>query len=66
MSTFSQYMQDGQQKVLSVTHPITVAPLAVGDSSYPKARRPSLLGADAVNSRRFVSDSVVPQATVPR
>lgn len=62
----ARYMQDGQQKVLSVTHPITVAPLAVGDSSYPKARRPSLLGTDAVNTRRFVSDSVVPQATVPR
>lgn len=62
----ARYMQDGQQKVLGVTHPITVAPLAVGDSSYPKARRPSLLGADAVNARRFVSDSVVPQATVPR
>ncbi|KAG8924433.1 hypothetical protein FRC01_011518 [Tulasnella sp. 417] len=62
----ARYMQDGQQKVLSVTHPITVAPLAVGDSSYPKARRPSLLGTDAVSARRFVSDSVVPQATVPR
>ncbi|KAG8903994.1 hypothetical protein FRB99_002406 [Tulasnella sp. 403] len=62
----ARFLQDGQEKVLSVTHPITVAPLAVGDSSYPKNRRPSLLSSDAMSARRFVSDSVVPQTAPAR
>jgi hypothetical protein len=54
-------MQDGKERKLSVTFHLTVAPLAVGDASFVKTRRPSLVGlGDNSNPRRFASDTVLP------
>jgi len=61
----SRSMLDGREIFLSRKYPLTVAPLAVGDS-FAASRRPSLLLSDSALPSRFVSEAVSSQAGVPR
>ncbi|KAH8107138.1 hypothetical protein BXZ70DRAFT_278637 [Cristinia sonorae] len=56
-----QFMQDGQEEVLSHTVHVSIAPMAAVDASFTPSRRPSLVG-DIHNPRRVMSDTALPQA----
>ena len=59
-SLHHQFIQDGQEEVLSHTVHISIAPMAAVDASFTPSRRPSLVG-DIHNPRRVMSDTVLPQ-----
>ncbi|THH33885.1 hypothetical protein EUX98_g291 [Antrodiella citrinella] len=58
----SQFVQDGQEEVLSHSVHISIAPMAAVDASFTPSRRPSLVG-DIHNPRRVMSDTALPQTT---
>jgi organic radical activating enzyme len=61
----ARFIQNGQQRKLSHTFHLTVSPINMGDASFSRSRRPSLVESH-MNLRRGASDSVIPQALTVR